>query len=75
MVRKKQRKVSEKSRKKVYAINLSVDNVNKLENKIGYNSRSKIVNELISDFVNKKKNLPLITRQISTEKTVQRKRG
>jgi len=54
MVEKTIRKAVGKKRKKIVAFNLSVDNINKLENKIGYNSRSKIVDNLISNFVNKK---------------------
>jgi len=55
MSAKKKNQLVEKSKKITYTFTLSPDNVKKLEDKIGYNSRSKIVNELISDFVNKKK--------------------
>jgi len=40
-------------KKKTITCNLSEDNLNKLNEKIGYASRSKVIDNLISDFVNK----------------------
>jgi len=54
MSAKEKKKPSEKSKKKIYAFNLSRDNIVKLENKIGYNSKSKIIDGLILKFVNNK---------------------
>jgi len=43
------------SKKKVYSFRLSVDNINKFNKKIGYGSRSKIVEILISNYLKKEK--------------------
>ena len=76
MEKKKKKQTVEKKRKKIVAFNLSEDVIDDFNNKINYNLRSKTVDNLISDFVNKKKNLPLITRQIPTKKTSSfKKRG
>ena len=45
----------EKRKKKVFAFNLTESNVLELSNRVGYNSRSKIIDSLISEFVNNKK--------------------
>jgi len=69
MQARKKNQLVEKSRKKVYALYLTEDNIKNFENKIGYNSKSNIVDILISNFVNNKKSLPLTTRQTRTIKT------
>ena len=53
----------EKSKKKTYSFNLSIDNINQFTDKIGLAPRSKVVDILISNFVNNKKSLPLNTGQ------------
>lgn len=40
-------------KKRVTTFNLTEENLNKFNEKIGYASRSKVVDNLISDFVNK----------------------
>lgn len=55
MERKKENKVLEKRRSKIVAFNLSQDVISKFNDKVGYNFRSKTVDNLISNFVNKKK--------------------
>ena len=69
MSSKNKNQVLKKSRKKTYSFNLSVDNVNQFTDKIGLAPRSKVVDILISNFVNNKKNLSLNTGQTRTEKT------
>jgi len=66
MQAQKKNQILEKSRKKIYAFTLSEDNILKLENKIGYNSRSKIVNELISNFVKRGKGFEKSTNPKTT---------
>ena len=55
MERKNKKQTLEKKRKKIVAFNLSEDVINDFNNKINYNSRSKIVDDLIFDFVKKGK--------------------
>ena len=56
MEKKIENNVVEKRRSKVVAFNLSEDVISKFNDKVGYNYRSKIVNGLISNFVNKNGN-------------------
>ena len=65
MAQEKEETIGKKSRRKVYGFSLSEDNVNEFNKKIGYGSRSEIVNNLISDFVKKGK--------ISTQAPTRRK--
>ena len=61
MQTKKKNQTLEKSKKKIYTFTLSPDNVKKLEDRMGYGSRSKIIDILISDFVDNKKESEIIS--------------
>ena len=69
MSNQKKNQPLEKSKKKTYSFNLSIDNINQFTDKIGLAPRSRVVDILISDFVDNKKGLPLSTRQTHTIKT------
>ena len=67
---KNKNQILKKSKKKTYSFNLSIDNVNQFTDKIGLAPRSKVVDILISNFVNKKersaRHTNLLPRQTQT---------
>jgi len=56
-------------KKKTYSFSLSIDNINQFNGKIGLAPKSKVVDILISDFVDKRNSLSLTTRHTHHKKT------
>lgn len=55
MTKEKDKSIGKKERKRIYAFNLSENVVNKLNDKIGYASRSKALEKIISKWLAKAK--------------------